>query len=468
MNIQKVCVNQNMSIKSAMKTIDENGLGIVFIINNNKKFVGVATDGDIRRAVLKGINLKEPINKIMTGEPVIVNNHWNEKLINKLLNMESVKRKIPSHGKIKIPIINDDEKVVDLIFASPYHIESLQRSTKNYKNKTLAVNKILIVGGAGYLGSVLSRQFIEKNYNVRVLDNLTYGNHGIRELFDNPRFEFIEGDMRNIQTLVEAVKDIDAVIHLAAIVGDPASAINPKETIEINYLATKTLAEVCKYSQINRFIFASTCSVYGASPSPNTKIDENSELNPVSLYAEMKLKSEEALLEISDDNFKPTILRMATLYGLSPRMRFDLVVNLLSIKAIKEKKFTIFGGEQWRPLLNVKDAANAYIMCLQQPLNKSARQIFNVGSNEENYQIIDVGKIIKKAIPAVDMQIDKQNIDKRDYNVSFDKINQKLDFNTSFSIDDGFREIKKAVEEENMFDDYLNQIYNNYSYIKGK
>jgi len=465
MDMKKIFVRQNQSIKNTMKNIDENGLGLALIIDKSEKLVGVATDGDIRRAVLGGTNLKNSIEKIMTKDPVTIKENWNEKEIKEMLSKKNVIKKIPSHGAIKIPVINDSGEVIDIIFASQHKVESLKQDTKVIKAKTRAINNILIVGGAGYLGSVLSRQLLEKNYNVRVLDNLTYGDNGIKNLYDHPRFKFIKGDMRDIQTLVDAVKDIDAVIHLAAIVGDPASALDPKQTIEINYLATKILAEVCKYSQINRFIFASTCSVYGASPTPDAKIDEKSELNPVSLYAEMKRKSELALLEMADENFKPTILRMATLYGLSPRMRFDLVVNILTIKAIKEKRFTIFGGDQWRPLLHVKDAANAYITCLENPLNKSGKEIFNVGSNDENYKIINVGKTIKQIIPDSEMQIDEKNVDKRDYNVSFDKIKRELDFTTSFTINKGVVEIKKAVEK-NMFRDYQRRIYNNFTFLK--
>jgi len=468
MDIKNLFISEEEPIKKTMKKIDENGLGIAFITDDYNKLVGVVTDGDIRRAVLKGMNLKEKIKKIMTEDSVKVKKDWNEEQIKKLLNQEGIKRKIPAHGTIKIPVINDNDEVIDLIFASKNQIESFKIKNKKPDNKTQAINKILIVGGAGYLGSVLSRQLLEKNYTVRVLDNLMYGDRGIKELYNHPRFKFIKGDMRNIETLVEAVNDMDAVIHLAAIVGDPASAIVPKETIEINYLATKTLAEVCKYSQINRFIFASTCSVYGASPTPETKIDETSELNPVSLYAEMKLKSENALLEIADENFKPTILRMSTLYGLSPRMRFDLVVNTLSIKAVTENKYTIFGGNQWRPLLHVKDAADAYIKCIEQPLNKSGEEIFNVGSNKENHKIIDVGKIVKEVIPQAEMNIDGKNVDQRDYNVSFDKIQDKLNYSTVFSIKDGITEIKKAVMDENKFTDYPNQVYSNYRFLNKK
>lgn len=463
MDIKKICVNQNQTIKKTMKTIDENGLGMAFIIDDKNKLAGVVTDGDIRRAILNGLNLKEKVKKIMIKNPITVTRDWNETEIKNILKTKEAEKKIPRYGSIKIPVVNKKGDVIDLVFASKNKIASLKKHTK----KPQAIKKILIVGGAGYLGSVLVRQLLDRDYIVRVLDNLTYGDQGIKELYNHPRFKFIKGDMRDIQTLVESVKDMDAVIHLAAIVGDPASAINPEKTIEINYLATKTLAEVCKYSQINRFIFASTCSVYGASPTPETKIDENSELNPVSLYAEMKNKSEEALLEISDENFKPTIFRMATLYGLSPRMRFDLVVNILTIKAIKEKKFTIFGGKQWRPLLHVKDAANAYIKCLEQSIHKSGKEIFNVGSNTENYQIIDVGKKVKEIIPRAEMEIDKENVDKRDYNVSFDKVKRILDFDTNYDVKFGVKEIIRAAEEGD-FNNYKNKRYNNCLYLTGE
>ena len=292
-----------------------------------------------------------------------------------------------------------------------------------------------------------------------------YGDHGISDLYDNQKFEFIKGDVRNIQTTMLAVRDVDAAIHLAAIVGDPASSLDPLKTIEINYLATKMLAEVCKYSQINRFLFASTCSVYGASTTPDTKIDEESKLNPVSLYAEMKLKSELGILELEDENFSPTILRMATLFGLSPRMRFDLVVNTLTINALINKEFSIFGGQQWRPNLHVEDAADAYIKCLEQPISKIKGQIFNVGSNEQNYKILEIGEIIKNSIPDIKMKVDQKMIDERNYNVSFDKIRKQLNYCTNYDIEYGINEIKEAVKDGD-FVDFTDNRYNNYKFLQ--
>ena len=378
MEAKDICVNENKSIKEVMKIIDRGGLGIAFVVDNENRFSGVVTDGDIRRAILKGNDLETNVKKITNNSPIIVKEGWDKNKIKNILKKDDFYLRLPKHGTIRLPVINKEKQVIDLLFASQEHYESLVKS-KEKICEIKPVNKVLVVGGAGYLGSVLCRKLLDMDYRVRVLDNLIFGDHGITELYPHPKFEFINGDMRNIQTVMNAVKGTDAVIHLAAIVGDPASALDPQETIEVNYLGTRLLAEICRYSQVNRFIFASTCSVYGASINPNTKINEKSQLNPVSLYAEMKLKSEQGILELADENFSPTILRMATLYGLSPRMRFDLVVNLLTAKAGSDKKITIFGGDQWRPLLHVKDAADAYIRCLDMPIHQIGGDILNVG-----------------------------------------------------------------------------------------
>jgi len=468
MDINKLCVNEDSSIKDAMKIIDRVGLCVAFVINKEKKFVGVVADSDIRKAILRGVNIRNRVKKIMKEDPVFIKEGWGESKIKKILQRNDVRTRIPKHGMLAIPILDKNNIVVDIVFASESKLEGDGKGYIKFKkdNKILKpVNNVLVVGGAGYLGSVLCRKLLDKGYFVRVLDNLTYGDIGIKELYGIKNFEFIKGDMRDIQAIVDSVKGIDALIQLAAIVGDPASSLDPEETIEINYLGTKLLAEVCKYSQINRFLFASTCSVYGASENPDTRINEQSKLNPVSLYAEMKLKSEEGILELADENFSPTILRMATLYGLSSRMRFDLVVNTLTIKAGKEKRFFIFGGDQWRPNLHVCDAADAYIRCLEVPIGKISREIFNVGSNRQNYQIKKIGEIIKSLFPESEMIIDTQNIDVRNYNVSFDKINKILEYDTCYNLQMGAKEIKNAIEK-GMFDDYTSDKYSNYKFLK--
>jgi len=251
------------------------------------------------------------------------------------------------------------------------------------------------------------------------------------------------------------------VVHLAAIVGDPACKLDAGETITINYLATKMITEVCKYSQINRLLFASTCSVYGASKTPSTPITEESGLIPVSLYAEMKIKSEIAILEAVDDNFSPTILRMATLYGMSPRMRFDLVVNLFSAQATSHETIKIFGGNQWRPLLHVDDAAEAYMLCLKAPIEKIRGQIFNVGADRENYTIVTVGETVKRVIPDAKIEMRKDITDERNYSVSFKKIAKTLGYTPELTIADGIAEIKRAIEARSV-GNYKDKIYSNY------
>lgn len=468
MDLQDIFVDEKMSTKDVMRIIDRSGLRIAFVVDEEERLVGIITDGDIRRKLLKGLSLKTSVKNIMNKSPMVIYEDWGEEKIKKYLKTNEIRAEIPKHGFRRIPVIDKDRKISNIIFASKEGFELYKNPTMKKAgkvNRAKFVHQVLVVGGAGYLGSILCRKLLKKGYLVRVLDNLTYGDHGIKELYENPNFEFIKGDMRDIQTVVDSVKDVDAVIHLAAIVGDPASALDPEETIEINYFGTRMLAEICKYSQINRFIFASTCSVYGTSPTPDTKIKEESQLNPVSLYAEMKLKSEQGILELADGNFSPTILRMSTLYGLSPRMRFDLVVNTLTIKALMEKEFTIFGGEQWRPNLHVSDAADAYIKCLESPIENIDGEIFNVGSNEENYKIIHIGETIKDDLPETKMKIDKTKIDERNYNVSFDKIEKHLEYFTNFTIKDGVTEIKKAVES-GKFTDYTDHKYNNYAFLQ--
>jgi len=464
MRIKDILVNKKSTIKEAMKSVDNSGLGIAFVVDDDEYFVGVISDGDIRKAVLQGIKLEKAVEEITNKNPITTSIDWNVEDIKDRLREKNVRKKLPQFGALRIPVLDGKNRIIDFLFASETKCVSFNE-IKGRKIESKPVQKVLVVGGAGYLGSVLCRRLLDKGYLVKVLDNIMYEDHGIQDLYNNPHFKFVKGDMRNIQTLVDAVKDVDAVVHLAAIVGDPASALDPEETIEINYFGTKLLAEICKFSQINRFIFASTCSVYGASDNPDVKIDETSGLNPVSLYAEMKAKSETALNEISDGNFAPTILRMSTLFGLSPRMRFDLVVNLLSAKAFFDNKITIFGGNQWRPLVHVQDAADAYIRCLESPLNIVKGTIFNVGSNNQNYQIIEIGKIIKKIFPDADLQVDEENTDNRNYNVAFDKIKNTLDYKPFLNIEDSAINMKESFEL-GKFKNYKEKEFSNVTYLK--
>lgn len=465
--LNKILVSKNSSIKETMRTIDQGILGIVFVIDKNKKVLGAVSDGDIRRAILRGIDIKKPIAEIMNKNSVILRDKTAKKDILKLKTNPAIKNKIPLEGSLRIPIFNEKGNIKDLIFlySNGKYTSFLQSDYLGTKERN--IKKVLIIGGAGYLGSVLCRKLLKKEYQVGVLDNLTYGDEGIKALYKNPSFELFKGDIRNISDIIEAIKEMDAVIHLAAIVGDPACSINAQKTIEINYLATKSIAETCKFNQINKFLFASTCSVYGENKDIKERLTENSTLNPLSLYAETKLKSEIGILRLSDENFFPTIFRFATFYGISPRMRFDLVVNLLIAQATINKKITIFGGQQWRPNLDVTDAATACVKWLESPIEKSGGKIFNVGTNNQNYQIIQIGKSIKKLIPETKIKIEKGKIDLRDYNVSFDKISDVLNFKPRHTIKEAIVKIQKLIENKKI-KDFSNPKYNNYRFLISK
>ena len=456
MQLDDIYVTKTKNLKEVMKLIDKNGYGIAVVVDHLRHLLGVVTDSDIRRALLNGVNLETQVGTIMNITPVTVCS----KDINKNLIPLNVMDKIPPGGSLPIPVVTDKNRLIDVILAtrSGYVGRVFDRK------KRVKVKNILVVGGAGYLGSILCEKLLNKGYHVRILDNLTYGVDGIKPIFYHPNFEFIYGDIRDMQKVVKATHGMDAVIHLAAIVGDPASDLKPEETIESNYLASKMLAEICKYSQINRFIFASTCSVYGAAE-PGKLLTETSSLNTVSLYAEMKLKSEQGILELGDENFSPTILRKATLYGKSHRMRFDLVVNTITIKALKEGKFKVFGGNQYRALCHVSDAADAYVKCLEAHIDLVKSQVFNVVS--DNMKIITLGDIVHKSVPGSKMIIESDKEDERNYCVDASKLEKTLGFKSKYSIIDGVDEIKAAVKK-NLYSDYPNPKYSNVEFLRDK
>lgn len=320
---------------------------------------------------------------------------------------------------------------------------------------------ILVVGGAGYIGSLVVSGLLERGCNVRLLDNLLFGNQSIEPLLSSSRLEFIQGDCRNIQDVVRAMTGVKNVIHLAAIVGDPACKEDDTNAFQINYAATRMMLEVAKGQGILRFLFASSCSVYGES---DNLVDERSETAPLSLYAETKLNSEGVLLGARSRNFQPTILRFATVFGLAPRPRFDLVVNLLTAKAIQDGVITIFNGGQWRPFIHVRDVASSLVQTLFAPLESVGGEIFNVGDDRLNFTLGQVAEKIREHVPHTRVEY-SENADRRNYRVSFSKIRDCLGFNAKCSIDSGILEIKRAYELGEIRD-YRHSIYSNVSFLK--
>jgi nucleoside-diphosphate-sugar epimerase len=322
------------------------------------------------------------------------------------------------------------------------------------------IRNVLIIGGAGYIGSVLTRQLLVKGYKVRVMDSLFFGDACVRDLLNNPNFELLREDFRHVESMVKSMQDIDAVIHLAGLVGDPACAVNGELTNEINYAATRMLIEVCKGAGVSRVLLASTCSVYGAS---EFLMDERSKTNPISLYAKTKLGSEEVTLKSRTAMLHPTVLRLATVFGYSPRPRFDLVVNLLTARAVQDRRITIFNNDQWRPFVHVSDVARAFVCTLESAPALVSGEIFNVGSYHLNYSLGGLAEKIQEQIP--DLVIEhKENEDKRNYRVSFDKIHSTLGFVCVKRLEDGISEIRKAIET-GVIKDYRDKAFSNYEHM---
>ena len=339
------------------------------------------------------------------------------------------------------------------------------RKSAQQKNALTTTSKqvphILVIGGAGYIGSALLPKLLDRGYRVRLLDMLLFGTDPIKSLLNHPNLEIVQADFRQVDKVVQAMRGVDGAIHLGALVGDPACALDEDMTIEINLSATRTIAEVAKGEGVQRFIFASTCSVYGAS---DELLDERSSLNPVSLYARSKIAAERVLLQLTDQNFAPTILRFGTIYGLSGRTRFDLVINLLSAKAVTEGKITVMGGDQWRPFVHVDDAASAVLKALEAPVTVVRNQTFNVGSNAQNYTIEGAAKVIAKLVPSaqlIDMGMDG---DRRNYRVSFNKISKALNFAPEWTVERGVQQVIDAIKTGKV-QNYKDAKYSNVKFL---
>lgn len=320
-----------------------------------------------------------------------------------------------------------------------------------------APRQVAVIGGAGYIGNIVVRRLLNAGVRVTILDRLDFGDQAIRPYLANPDCEMIEGDLRDVGLLARALRDADAAVHLGALVGDRACALNEQETIDVNFRAVDTISRVAAGLGVQRLVFASTCSVYGASPDI---VNEESRLNPVSLYATTKIDAENLLLSRRDTSFHPVILRLGTAFGWSRRPRFDLVVNLLSAKAHFENKAVIYNGEQWRPFVHVEDIARAFQTVLFAPLRAVSGEIFNVGDDRMNHRLDEVGDTLKHLRDSAEV-VRESTPDVRDYRVSFSKIRTQLGFRSEVTLLDGMREITDALERGDVAN-YLAPVYHNH------
>jgi len=304
---------------------------------------------------------------------------------------------------------------------------------------------ILVTGGAGYIGAVAVRELLDKGFAVRVLDKFLYGEHSLEDI--RHQVEIVEGD---ICALDDAVLDgVTGVIHLAGLSNDPTAEFNPEANRRMNTVATGALAEACKRKGISRFVFASSCSVYDRGlMAEDTLQDEDSAVEPRAAYATSKFEAERLLLDLADDTFHPAILRQGTVYGWSPRMRYDLVVNTFVKCAFETGKLTVHcGGEMWRPLVDVTDVAKCYLVCLQADPAAVGGAIFNL--SYKNFRILELAHWVKKALEGlvdVDIEVEYGSQRGRSYRVSTRKIETALGFRPQISVEDSARDMAAKVQ----------------------
>jgi nucleoside-diphosphate-sugar epimerase len=323
---------------------------------------------------------------------------------------------------------------------------------------------VLVIGGAGYIGSALLPKLLASGYRVRLLDLLLYDTEPIEPVLGHPNLEVVQGDFRHVGKIVEVMQGMDSVVHLGAIVGDPACELDKELTTEVNLSATRMVAEVARLCGVERFVFASTCSVYGAC---DEMLDERSNTRPVSHYGNTKLAAERVLRQMADDRFAPTILRFSTIYGLSGRTRFDLVVNLLTAKAKIDGQITVMGGNQWRPFVHVDDAALAIATVLGAPREIVGNEIFNVGCDKQNYTIKQVGEIVHQHVPGAELIVDQKDTDRRNYKVSFAKIRNQLNFEPQWTLEQGIEQVLEAIARGDIVD-YHDAKYSNVKFLSSQ
>ena len=323
---------------------------------------------------------------------------------------------------------------------------------------------VLVTGGAGYVGSGLLRELLSEDYYVTCVDKLMFGGESLLDIWHNKNFTFIKCDVNDWNSFNKILSDnnFDAVIHLAAIVGDPACKMYSDLANKTNWDSSKWLIDKCKEIGISKFLFASTCSNYGKMDDPESYVDEDSKLAPVSLYAELKVKFEQYMLNemTKSDEFVPTSLRFSTVYGISPRMRFDLTVNEFTKDLALDRELVIFGEQFWRPYCHVKDFSNAFITVLKSPTEKVAYNVFNVGDTQENYTKQMLIDEIKKVLPESKIKYVDKNEDPRDYRVNSDKIKRELGFEITMRVPDGIKEVKRIVQEGVIQDPEDQKYYN--------
>jgi len=314
--------------------------------------------------------------------------------------------------------------------------------------------RVLVTGGAGYLGALVVQELHDRGHEVCVLDSLIHGQLDVAKRLASNGAYFVDGDVRSPAARAEALNGAEAVIHLAAIVGDPACGREPELAKEVNVEATHALVDDARQRGVGRFVFASTCSNYGRMADPTVPIDESGELAPVSLYAEQKVGIERYLIEHAQSFLAPTCLRFATIYGAAPRMRFDLTINEFTRDLWAGRELEVFGELFWRPYVHVRDAAQVICGVLDAPLDRVRGEVYNVGRSDENYRKLDLVGLIKERLGRGDVTFVSKTEDPRDYKVTFEKLIDRLGVRPKLRVPDGIDEIVVALEQQRFGDPF--------------
>ena len=320
--------------------------------------------------------------------------------------------------------------------------------------------RVCVTGGAGYVGAVLASRLLDCGHDVGVLDSLLHGQRAVADALAARGARVVEGDLRDGAARQAALEGASAVVHLAAIVGDPACARRPSRSWAVNVDATRALVRDCDDLPIERLVFASTCSNYGRTADSGAPVDETAALRPVSLYAEQKVTIERELLARNNGGPAVTCLRFATVYGVAARMRFDLTVNEFTRDLWAGRRLDVFGERFWRPYVHVRDAAEAVCHVLEAPREAVGGRVYNVGRDDENYRKVDLVEEIVGQLGRGDVRYVSRAEDPRDYRVSFERIRGELDFVPRSRVKDGVGEVVSALEGRR-FGDPFSPCYGN-------
>jgi nucleoside-diphosphate-sugar epimerase len=307
--------------------------------------------------------------------------------------------------------------------------------------------RVLVTGGAGYIGMPAVERLLSAGHEVTVLDVLLHGQTELAARLEDAGARVVRGDVRDPHARAIALEGAEAVVHLAAIVGDPACARDPGLSQDVNVDASRALATDARATGVERFVFASTCSNYGRMADPSVPIDERGALAPVSLYAEQKVAIERWLLGSEEGPAAPACLRFATVYGAAPRMRFDLTVNEFTRDLWSGRRLEVFGERFWRPYVHVSDAAAAIRTVLEAPERQVRSEVFNVGRSDENHRKLDLVELIVGRLGRGEVSYVHRDEDPRDYKVSFEKVRNEVGFVPARRVPDGIDEIVRGLEE---------------------